>query len=260
MAKGKRVAAAPKAAKAKDAKNDFYSQHAHLFRKNAKNFKIGCDVQPKRDLSRYVKWPRYVRIQRQRAILKKRIKVPPSINQFSNTLDKNAASNLMRIMSHYRPESKEDKKKRLVAKAQLEADNKEAQSGDKPKVVKFGINHVTQLVEERKAKIVVIAHDVDPIELVVWLPALCRKMEVPFCIVRGKARLGALVHQKNAAVVALTEVSAADKHKLDSLTTAFKAQYNDNVDALRKWGGGLRGLKSQAKLDKRAAAVAAERK
>lgn len=36
----------------------------------------------------------------------------------------------------------------------------------------------------------VIAHDVDPIELVVWLPALCRKMEIPYCIVKGKARLG----------------------------------------------------------------------
>lgn len=35
-----------------------------------------------------------------------------------------------------------------------------------------------------------IAHDVDPIELVVWLPALCRKMEIPYCIVKGKARLG----------------------------------------------------------------------
>jgi hypothetical protein len=40
---------------------------------------------------------------------------------------------------------------------------------------------------------VVIAHDVDPIELVVWLPALCRKMEVPYAIVKGKSRLGAVI-------------------------------------------------------------------
>jgi large subunit ribosomal protein L7Ae len=53
---------------------------------------------------------------------------------------------------------------------------------------------------------VVIASDVDPIELVVWLPALCRKMDVPYCFVRGKAALGKLVHLKNAAVLALTEV------------------------------------------------------
>lgn len=46
---------------------------------------------------------------------------------------------------------------------------------------------------QNKAQLVVIAHDVDPIELVVWLPALCRKMEIPYCIVKGKARLGAVV-------------------------------------------------------------------
>lgn len=43
---------------------------------------------------------------------------------------------------------------------------------------------------QNKAQLVVIAHDVDPIELVVWLPALCRKMGVPYAIVKGKSRLG----------------------------------------------------------------------
>ena len=37
---------------------------------------------------------------------------------------------------------------------------------------------------------VVIAHDVDPIELVVFLPALCRTIGVPYCIIKGKAGLG----------------------------------------------------------------------
>jgi ribosomal protein L7Ae-like RNA K-turn-binding protein len=51
-------------------------------------------------------------------------------------------------------------------------------------VVKYGLNHVTDLVESGKAQLVVIAHDVDPIELVVWLPALCKKMNVPYIIVK----------------------------------------------------------------------------
>ena len=54
----------------------------------------------------------------------------------------------------------------------------------KPVVVKYGINHITTLVEQRQASLVVIAHDVDPIELVVWLPALCRRMDVPYVIVK----------------------------------------------------------------------------
>ena len=61
-----------------------------LFEKRPKNFGIGGDIQPKRDLTRFVKWPRYVRVQRQRSILLKRLKVPPVINQFTRTLDKNA--------------------------------------------------------------------------------------------------------------------------------------------------------------------------
>ena len=51
-------------------------------------------------------------------------------------------------------------------------------------VVKYGINHITSLVEAGKAQLVAIAHDVDPIELVVWLPALCKKMNVPYVIVK----------------------------------------------------------------------------
>lgn len=51
-------------------------------------------------------------------------------------------------------------------------------------MVKYGINHITNLIESGKAQMVVIAHDVDPLELVVWLPALCKKMGVPYAIVK----------------------------------------------------------------------------
>lgn len=60
-----------------------------LFEKNARNFRIGGDIQPKRDLTRFVKWPKYIRIQRQKRILLQRLKVPPTLNQFSKTIDKN---------------------------------------------------------------------------------------------------------------------------------------------------------------------------
>ena len=35
-------------------------------------------------------------------------------------------------------------------------------------------------------------------------------------------------------------------------------KYNDNADLIRKWGGGIMGLKTQAKLEKRAKAPAVE--
>jgi large subunit ribosomal protein L7Ae len=72
---------------------------------------------------------------------------------------------------------------RLKAEAEARAAGKEADK-KKPVVVKFGINHITQLIESGKAQMVLIAHDVDPLELVVWLPALCKKMGVPYAIVK----------------------------------------------------------------------------
>lgn len=60
-----------------------------LFEKRPKQFGIGGALPPKRDLTRFVKWPKVVRIQRQRRILKQRLKVPPALNQFTRTLDKN---------------------------------------------------------------------------------------------------------------------------------------------------------------------------
>jgi large subunit ribosomal protein L7Ae len=121
-----------------------------LFSKNPRSFGIGRSVRPTTDLSRFVKWPRYVRIQRQRAILKKRLKVPPALNQFTRAVDKNQASTLFRLLAHYRPESQEDKTKRLKAKAEANTKGKAAAADvaktEKPLFVKYGLNHVTQLV------------------------------------------------------------------------------------------------------------------
>ena len=48
-----------------------------LFESRPKKFRIGGDIQPKRDLTRFVKWPKYVLIQRQKRVLLGRLKVPP---------------------------------------------------------------------------------------------------------------------------------------------------------------------------------------
>lgn len=218
-----------------------------LFEKRPKQFGIGGALPPKRDLSRFVKMPKMVQIQRQRRILKMRLKVPPTVNQFTKTLDKNLASNLFKMLLKYRPEDKAAKKERLLRKAQAETEGKTVEA-KKPIVVKYGLNHVTYLIEQKKAQLVVIAHDVDPIELVVWLPALCRKMEIPYCIVKGKSRLGAIVHKKTASVLCLTTVKNEDKLESSRILEAIKANFNDKYDEYRKkWGGGIMGSKSQAK-------------
>merc|ERR1712002_1028047 len=221
-----------------------------LIEKRPKNFGIGADIQPKRDLSRFVRWPKYIRLQRQKRILQDRLKVPPSINQFSQTLDQQTAIQLFKLMHKYRPETKAEKKLRLSAIAAKRAETGQAAAaGKKPIVLKYGINHVTNLVESRKARLVVIAHDVDPIEIVVWLPALCRKMGVPYCIVKGKARLGKLVHKKTATAVAITGVRQEDKNSLEKVSEVVRTNYNERVEEIkRNWGGGIMGGKSVAKV------------
>ena len=192
-------------------------------------------------------------MQRQRAILKKRLKIPPAINQFNRALDKNTSTLAFRLLSKYQPESKVEKKQRLREAAAAKIEGKEV-STKKPILIKYGLNHVTALIENKKAQLVLIAHDVDPIELVIWMPALCRKMGIPYAIVKSKSRLGALVHQKTASCVAITEVRAEHKQELAALVQSVKINYNDKAEEIRKqWGGGVMGAKSQAMMAKRAA-------
>jgi large subunit ribosomal protein L7Ae len=135
------------------------------------------------NLYRFVKWPRYIKLQRQKQVLLNRIKVPPAVNQFRHALEKNHASELFRLLNKYKPEGALEKKKRLMAEAKARMEGK-AVDKSKPLYVKFGLANVTGLVEQGEAKLVIIAHDVDPIELVVWLPTLCQKKKVPYVIVK----------------------------------------------------------------------------
>ena len=51
------------------------------------------------------------------------------------------------MLLKYRPEDKAAKKERLLKKAQSEAEGKPAEA-KKPIVVKYGLNHVTYLIEQ----------------------------------------------------------------------------------------------------------------
>lgn len=250
----KKGAAASAATKTKSAPDP-------LFPARPRNFQVGGGaIRPAgRDLSRFVKWPVYIRIQRQRAVLYQRLKVPPAIHQFTKTISKNEAMTVFTLLNKYRPSTAAEKKQRIKdAAAATAAGGTAAEVKKAPNQVKYGLKHITTLVEEKKAKLVLIANDVDPIELVMWMPALCRKMQVPFMIVKDKARLGALVHMKTASAVCITGVDKADEGQLKILSDLAMEKYNENADLSRKWGGGTMGLKTQAKLDKRAKLMALE--
>lgn len=168
-----------------------------LIERRPRNYGIGQDIQPKRNVSRMVKWPEYVRLQRQKKILQMRLKVPPALSQFQHVLDRNTAAQAFKLLNKYRPETKAEKKERLLQEATAVKEGKKKEDvSKKPYTVKYGLNHVVGLIENKKASLVLIPNDVEPIELVVFLPSLCKKMGVPYAIVKGKARLGTVVHKK----------------------------------------------------------------
>lgn len=251
----KKIAPAPLAAKKGAGKR----QDNPLYESRSKNFSIGQDIQPRRDLTRFVRWPKYIRLQRQKAILYSRIKVPPPINQFSQTVDKQTATNLFKLLDKYRPEDKKKKKERLRARAEAKAAGKADEPGSRPNAIRQGVNTVTTLIEQKKANLVVIAHDVDPIELVIFLPALCRKMGVPYCIVKGKARLGTLCRRKTCSAICLAGVNREDEGSLSKIVESIKTNFNERFDEIRKhWGGGIVSNKSQARIAKLEKAKAKE--
>merc|ERR1711920_668051 len=166
---------------------------------------------------------------------------------------------LFKLMDNYRPETKQERKERLKARAEARAAGKDDKPIKRGPVVRHGVNTVTTLVEKKKAKLVIIANDVDPIELVLFLPALCRKMGVPYCIVKNKARLGRVARSKTTTCMAITQVESSDRSALSNVVETVKTNYNERGEEIRKhWGGGSLGSKSAAKVAKLEKAKAKE--
>jgi large subunit ribosomal protein L7Ae len=56
--------------------------------------------------------------------------------------------------------------------------------------IRKGTNEVTKLVERGQAKLVLIATDVEPEEIVAHLPMLCEEKKIPYIYVPDKMELG----------------------------------------------------------------------
>merc|ERR1712137_85175 len=169
--------------------------------------------------------------------------------------DKNTATQLFKLLDKHAPETKAAKKERLVAAAKARTEGKQVEASQKPN----GIKHITALIEQKKATLVLIAHDVDPLEIVIWLPALCRKMQVPYAIVKGKARLGQVVGKKTATALAFTTVEKDSKADFAKVVDTIKTNFLDRYGELRRqWGGGRMGQKSNARRAKKEKARAQE--
>ncbi len=83
--------------------------------------------------------------------------------------------------------------------------------------IKVGSNEVTKAIERGTAKFVVIAEDVEPAEIVMHLPLLCKENNIPFSYIATKKELGASagIEVGTAAIAVLDEGDA--KKELEEL-------------------------------------------
>lgn len=77
--------------------------------------------------------------------------------------------------------------------------------------IKKGTNEVTKVVEKGLAKLVIYAKDVDPPEVVMHLPALCKEKKIPIVSVTKKIDLGAVagMQGKSASSIAIIQEGEA---------------------------------------------------
>jgi len=87
--------------------------------------------------------------------------------------------------------------------------------------IRVGTNEVTKSSERAEAKMIVMAEDVDPVEILVHVPMLCEEKRIPYVYVPKKLRLGqAAGLSKSAASVAIVEPGEA-KGLLEEIAATY---------------------------------------
>ncbi len=86
--------------------------------------------------------------------------------------------------------------------------------------IRIGTNEATKAVERSQAKLVVIAEDVQPQEVVMHLPIICDEKNTPYAYVKTKTELGrAAGIDVSTAAIAIADEGEAKKQMEDLVKT-----------------------------------------
>lgn len=111
-----------------------------------------------------------------------------------------------------------------VADAAYEA----LQMATKTGQVRKGTNETTKAIERGQAKLVIIAEDVEPPEVVAHLPLLCEERKIPYIFVPSKEKIGtASGIDVPAASASITEAGDA---------TSLIKEISKRLEGLKKRG------------------------
>lgn len=209
----------------------------------------------KGDMTRFVKFPLYVRVQRQRRVLEKRLKIPPTLHQLRRQANKSLAHSIATFLAKYKPPTKRERLSRVRELAKLKKEGKKVEAKTpkemKPRLI-HGINEVLKSIEQKRAKLVVLPHTLANPEMICFIPSLCNKADIPYAIIKGQDRLGGLCHLKKTSCVCLNEINKEDKEQFDQIVESVKGTFNKKytTDLGRKWGGGKLSKRSLDMRDK----------
>jgi large subunit ribosomal protein L7Ae len=94
--------------------------------------------------------------------------------------------------------------------------------------VRKGTNETTKAIERGQAKLVVIAEDVEPPEVVAHLPLLCEEHKIPYVFVPNKEKIGSAIGiDVPAAAACVTEIGDA---------TSLIKEISKRIEELKKRG------------------------
>ena len=84
--------------------------------------------------------------------------------------------------------------------------------------IRKGFNEVTKSVERSLAKLVVMAEDVSPPEILFHIPLICENKSIPYAYVSTKKELGNLVRiNVGSAAIAIENLGTNNENILDNL-------------------------------------------
>jgi len=102
---------------------------------------------------------------------------------------------------------------------------------DNKGILRKGTNEVTKTIENGSAKLVIIATDVEPKEITMHIPVLCKNKNIPFVTVPSKQELGRAAGLTiSCAGISVSDVGASPEAKklfldlIESLKSSKKSE------------------------------------
>jgi len=105
-----------------------------------------------------------------------------------------------------------------VAEAAYEALKIASETGK----IRKGTNETTKSIERGRAKLVVVAENVEPPEIVAHIPLLCDERKAPYVYVPDKRRIGSVIGLSVGSAAAAIEEPGDAKNLVDEIVSKLK--------------------------------------